>query len=581
MIMARLFGKFLTKNHLLLLLIIFIAAILRLIWLDRVPNSVNFDEIYYLLNSKAFFLTGKDFSQTIPVTDILLFRSPPNELPQSELPFFLQMTTSGWRSFSLVENALPNAFLSLLTVIILYLIAKKLFDEQIALITGFVAAINPWSIFIGRTSYEVVPAVFFFLLGFYLLLILKGWKILFSFPVFVLAFYSYIGTKLIFAPLVLVFTAFCYFQNRKYLKQYIAVLVLSVILVLFYFFQISNAPQGVRLKDIVTPNNSAIVDQVNYIRKTSIHNFFSFLLENKFTVFGKVVVTNFLHVFSFDYLFLQGDYFFSLGRHGLFYLIDILFLTVGVVWLFLAKRKIFLLFSILVLISTVPQILHDPKGEGNFTPHIAFIFPFFIMLIAVGIYQTLKAVGPKSYYLVLTVILFLYVLSVGNFLNIYFYQFPLQNGIFDFPNRVLSRYLSLSESDQRIFVYSKNPKDSFEKYIFYTNGYSKQNAVKIAENLRIGKFSNKNVDFLPCSNDKDLKIKSGVVIIDVLCGNTFSAKHISIPQLTDSGAVYSIFNDRTCSGVLHNRYISNLSVSDFAVEKLSKESFCKTFITSL
>ena len=49
----------------------------------------------------------------------------------------------------------------------------------------------------------------------------------------------------------------------------------------------------------------------------------------------------------------------------------------------------------------------------------------------------------------------------------------------------------------------------------------------------------------------------------------------------DGGGVFNIYNDKVCSGYTLKRYPYNLQFSDFAVEKLSKEKFCQTFITSL
>src|SRR5258708_28738393 len=134
------------SKKIILFVIILIAAILRFLWLDKIPHSVNGDELHYALSTRAFALTGKDINQTPSPIQILLFHYPPNDFIQAELPYFLLMPTIGLIGFSLVGNALPNAILSTCIVIMIYLMTKYLIDENTALISAFVAAINPWFI---------------------------------------------------------------------------------------------------------------------------------------------------------------------------------------------------------------------------------------------------------------------------------------------------------------------------------------------------------------------------------------------------------------------------------------------------
>jgi hypothetical protein len=42
--------------------IILLALVFRLVWLDKVPTGITDDELGFVLNAKAVFLTGKDLS---------------------------------------------------------------------------------------------------------------------------------------------------------------------------------------------------------------------------------------------------------------------------------------------------------------------------------------------------------------------------------------------------------------------------------------------------------------------------------------------------------------------------------------
>lgn len=208
------------KSMLPLFIIICLAALLRFTLLDRIPNAVGGDELTYIVTAKSIFLTGRDITGTWSPWSIFLFRYPPHE-QQAELPYFLHLPFSGPFPFSLFTARIPFALLSIGIVIILYFLTKKLINVHAAIATGLIAAINPWLIYIGRTAYESTPATFFYLLGFYLLLSLRGSKLFISVPVFFLAFYSYIGMKLIFLPLIILFCLFAWSRNRKDQKQYL------------------------------------------------------------------------------------------------------------------------------------------------------------------------------------------------------------------------------------------------------------------------------------------------------------------------------------------------------------------------
>lgn len=565
-----------------LILILGLAALLRLTFLNNVPNSITYDQIYYVLNAKSFLAMGTDLSGAINPLQLFFFHYPQLGLVQSELPFFLQFPLLRFLPMSLAVVTFPNALISILTVFIFYLLAKKLFDTKTALYVSLVAAINPWFIFIGRTFYEMVPATFFYVSGLYVLLVAKKWKILWAFPLFLLAFYSYIGTKLIFFPFILLAVLYCYFSinKKQYGKQYLSLILLSLLTIVFFLFQLTSQPNSSRLGEIITPNNPAIVAQVDAVRKQSVQNPLTHMFENKMTVYSDVVINNFLNIFSPSYLFAHGDTFFSMYTHGLFYMIDAVFLLIGAFWLFAHNKKLFIFFVANIVLSTVPQITHDPQAGGNFTPHITLLFPFFILLIGAGISKTTDFKNKPLRVSTIFLIGFVYTLSVFNFLNIYFYQYPLQTGIFDFSSRVLSRYITLAKKDNRVItVYSTTAEIAFKKYLFYSNSYTNHNARTLNDLLQKGNFVSENVTFRGCPTITEKTNKSALLIIDENCGKIPVGKNdLLIAQLKDSGGTYKIINDKTCTNYSLGEYIAWLKLEDLNIEKLSTKDFCEAFI---
>jgi 4-amino-4-deoxy-L-arabinose transferase-like glycosyltransferase len=576
----------LSKKNLLallpLFLIIVLASVLRFLWLDKIPIGIGGDELTYVFNAKAIFLTGSDVSGAWNPLSVLLFHYPAYTTPQAELSYFLLMPIVGFLQFSLFNARIIFALMSVLTVLFIYLIAKDFFGKRVGVFAGLIAAINPWLIYIGRTDYEMVPAVLFFLIGVYVLLKAKGWKILWSIPIFYLAFYSYIATKLIFLPFILVVILYCYLvvNKRRFLKQYLVVLLLSTAIVLVYALVLKQSP-GSRLDEIFTPNSPILIDQVDAIRKITMQSPLKNIFENKITEYLMMIFTKIFNTTSFSYLFLMGDNFFPLIRHGLFYIIDAVFLILGVAVAYKRNIKIFFLLISVCFIAILPHVFHSASLE-NFTPHISLLFPFAIILIAVGIDEAIQLFKNKWInYLISVLIFLLYALFFFNFLNIYFFQFPLQ-GNFDFPVRLLSKYTALASQDnQPIKIYSPGVPDTFRKYIFYTNNYNKNTASLIKSVYKNNQFNFGNIQILGCNNMIDPTKFKGTIIYDYNCGALpKNYPRVVIPRLSDGGQSYDIFNDKLCQKYRLKGYPSDLKISNFGIESQTAQQFCETFITN-
>lgn len=565
-----------------LFLIIILASVLRLWALGQVPSAIGGDELTYIVNAKAMFLTGSDISGTWNPLSAFIFNYPAYTTPQAELPYFLFAPIVGFFNFSLFAARITEVLFSIGSVIIIYFLGKELFGKRVGVLSGFIAAINPWLIYSGRTSYEMTFAMFFYCLGLYMLLKLKGWKILWSIPIFYLAFYSYIATKLIFIPFVLIAILYCYLvvNKKQFLKQYLIVFLLSILLVIAYGFVLIHSPAS-RLGEIFTPNAPSLMNQVDDIRKITMKSPLKNIFENKISEYLVVLVNKTFNITSFNYLFLAGDNFFSLYRSGLFYIIDVAFLLFGLAAAYKRKTKAFLLLIGLSLLALMPHVFHSSSLD-NFTPHITLLFPFLIILIGVGIDEVLQICQNKRvFYAVSTIIIGLYLVSVLYFLNIYFFQFPLQ-GNFDFPVRLLSKYVSLStKNNQPILIYSPNSHDILKKYLFYANDYNKNTFSTVQAIYKNNNFDFANIKFLGCDNTIDPTKINQTIIYDFNCGPLKQDyPRIVIPRLSDGGQSYDIFNDKVCQKYNLKGYPVDLKISDFSIEDQTTQKFCETFITN-
>lgn len=570
------------KKNLILPAILIAAAFFRLIWLDRIPHSVNGDELYYLLTAKSLYLTGHDISQTLTALDLFLFKYPQNSLPQAELLHFLLIPFIGPSPFTLFNSFLPTALLSIGIVYLIYIITKKLFNTQTALIAAFLSSVNPWLIFIGRSSYEMISAVFFYLIALYVLLITKKWKILLSLPFFIFAFYSYIATKLIFLPLAFIFIFYSYFfiNKRQYAKQYFILFAILLIFTGFFLLQLQHNPASSRIGEINPLNSLNVAQQVNDIRKSSIANPLTPLLINKFTIICSLILNNLIAVFSPLYLAVTGDYFASLGKYGIFYPLDLLFLLIGSSWLFIHKKRLFAFLWIIILISVLPEVVQHIGKITNFTSHITLLFPFFIMITAVGVWQSITYLTQKKLNLIIFINLLIYLYSVCSFLNIYFFQMPLQDDFYNFPDRILADYISrVPDKTKKINIYTNDSLGKFKEFIFYTNALNSANAETIAASLQNQTHSLNRVTFRACSDLNKTIHKNELFIVQYQCDkNLKSQAGVQITRISDSGSVYKIYNDTTCSKYPLNKYISNITLNDLNPGSMTTQQFCQKFI---
>jgi 4-amino-4-deoxy-L-arabinose transferase-like glycosyltransferase len=363
--------------------IILLSAVFRFVYLDRIPTAVSGDELLYAITAKSIYLTGHDITGTWNPLSVFLFRYPPNE-QQAELPYFIHLLFSAPFPFSLFLAKLPFALLSVGIVLLLYGIAKKLFRKSVAVATGLIAAVNPWLVVMGRTGYESTPTTFFYLLAIWTLLSANSWGILWSLIPFMLAFYSYIGTKLIFIPFIILAVILTYRKQKQYAFRPYFILILScIVFTAGYLILLKTSSTGSRISELLLPSSTAVAAQVNEIRKISIQSPLLPFLVNKYTAFFQIIFSKLFRIFSPTYLFLEGDQFFLPVRQSFFYYVDFLFMIWGALSLFNKKRKYFIILTGFILIGTLPHLLHVTMGD--FSGHLALMFPFMVLLIGAGV----------------------------------------------------------------------------------------------------------------------------------------------------------------------------------------------------
>ena len=559
------------KRLIILCLIILFSGIVRLVFLDRIPSGINDDELHFVLNAKSIFY---GFSNIEGNT---------NPFQLGEISSVIFAPIIGVFPTNLFTARLPYVLISCLSIVLIYLITFKITkNPNLAIISALIAAINPWSIYVSRTSFDAPIAIFFYLLTFYLLTFKKPKYIYLSILTGFLAFNSYIGTKVLLLPFIIISSYFLWKFNKKNGKHYFITVLASLLITLNFIITLPNQSVGKRISELVTPNSSRISDQVNLERQQSIQSkSINYLLTNKYTVYAKNFTQKYFYNFSTDILFLEGDHTAtgSLWKMGYFYYIDALLILMGIIYLYIKNRNFLFLIGSLILLSPIPEAIRSDTLP-SYVFHSSFQYPFLFILIAAGILLFWQFFSNKFFRFSLV---FVYLLSFINFIEIYFFNSPIyQPESFSFSKRVVSNYLRLENNkNKEIYVLTREPEVLFRSYLFFTNSYQKNNFNLIKniysqskDNISFDKihFINNN-KYLPNGKDYTLIFDTDNFVIDE------KESKLYISRLSDAGKIFSIYRGSTCQNFNLSTFPNNLTIKNIKIEKLNEKSFCERFIT--
>lgn len=231
-----------------------------------------------------------------------------------------------------------------------------------------------------------------------------------------------------------------------------------------------------RCHEILFLNKELISTVVDNSRKASLEYPLRVLFLNKFTVSLKIFFQKYLTAFSPEVLFISGDTrgTYRFGQHGLFFLIDFIFIFIGLIYLFVKEKKKTLFWLLLIIISPLSTAVNTV--ETSMINRSFLLLPLLIVLSGFGvlfIYKFLKKKIGDFFSVFFLILIFLF--SFTNFLYFYFFQFPIigQENYF-FSQRLVGNYIARN-NDRKIVVIDSEPRLIFLEAVFYTN--ENQNAI--------------------------------------------------------------------------------------------------------
>jgi len=446
------------KNIWFLLIIIFLAALLRFWQLGSNPPSLTWDEAAWGYNAYSIGIDGKDeFGRFLPLDYLESFGD-------FKPPVYAYLDVLPVKIFGLSEFSVrfPSALFGALTVIVTYFLVKRIFwksklKESYALMSALILAISPWHIMLSRAAFEANVATFFIIFGVWAFLAgvqnKKGYLIISAIS-FALSFYTFNTARIVSPLLVLILVFFLrkeLFARKK--EAIIAVLVGLIIFIPISKFIIS--PQAsLRFKEVNIFSDINVVKTANQEIQNDNNAFWSKIIHNRRLLYVLDYTKHYFDNLNPSFLFIKGDGNpkFSTQNVGQMYIWDIPFFVIGAFLIFRRKEGYWWLVPLWLAIGIIPA------AAARETPHalrIETTLPTFQILSAYGFINLVDSI--KKYRNI--VIYLLAFLLLINFL--YFYHDYISHYPYDFSGEWQYGY-------KKSIDYVKTVQDKYD-YIQITN----------------------------------------------------------------------------------------------------------------
>ena len=337
------------------------------------PSSFNWDEVSLGYNSYSMLKSGADeWGIKMPT----IFRA----YGDYKLPVYVYMTTL-WPQFPRTTSIIAGV----LTMLISYLLVRKIFNKETALVTLALVTLSPWTVMLSRLALEANLAVLFISLG---MLCLVSKKHLWSIIFFGISVWTYNSAR-VFTPLFLA----CYLIINKNYKKFTSMnYILLIIFFLPMIYQLLNSTGQARYSKLSLIDDGAI-GKINKLQTTQ---WGGRMVYNKATYFAAAFAKNYVSYLSPSFLFIKGGdhYQFSVQNYGLLYLICLPFYYIGLTKVF--NNKLLLLWLL------IAPIAGSITRDSPHTLRAITMLPLPMILTALGVVSILK-----KYYLVILPIIIL------------------------------------------------------------------------------------------------------------------------------------------------------------------------------
>lgn len=398
------------NNVFYLVLIVILAVFLRFWQLGSIPSSLNWDEVAWGYNAYSIGIDGKDeFGNFLPYKYI-------ESYGDYKPPVYAYLTVLPVKIFGLNEFSIrfASAIFGSLTVLITYFLVKRIFyssdkKEYYGLIAALFLAVSPWHINLSRAAFEANVATFFVVTGVWLFLAgiqERKWYLPLSAFMFALSFYTFNSPRIVVPLLVIALLAGTYKKLLAIKKEVIIAGIIGVVLLAPLVGFLLSPQAKLRYQEVNIFSDVSIVTGINQEIQNDHNAFGSKILHNRRFIYALTYTKHYFDNLNPAFLFISGDenHKFSTKDVGEMYVIDALFLLVGVFFLFRKKEGYWWVIPVWFLIGLIPA------STARETPHALrteITLPMLQILSAYGLVTLisfLKTIEKRKQILTLSMI---------------------------------------------------------------------------------------------------------------------------------------------------------------------------------
>ena len=495
------------------LLILGSGFFLRSYALSSIPPHPSLDEVSIGYNAYSILETGKDeFGSQFPI----LLRAYDDYRPA--LYVYLVIPFVKLLGLSVLAVRFPSLILSVITIAFFHIVARCIFRQlsfekpaALALVPTVLLAISPWHIYLSRLGHEVNAYLAFFIIGFGFFLNsikkkdINAFGLIASSAFFSLSFSAYQSGK-IFVPLFILLLIIFYFKMiKENYKKFIPAVVIGVILCMPILISSFQPEALVRLKATSIFNVSfetSLENAQKLIKYKENSDYANIILYNRHVFPFSLFVSSFISHFDYRFVYGSGNYEqFKIPGFGLYYVIEIPLLTMGILYLFTKRKFKWIIFLLSwYIIGVLPSVVstHSPHAMRAF----AGIGPLFIVSgLGMG-YVRLKKKKHKTVIAgVATVYVLFVVVSVTQFFTSYTKSFPKEYSS-QFQYGVIQAMNYIDKFDGEIVISNRGNLSASYMYYLFANKYSPQKYQSQGGTIsgwfnyerKIGKVSFRNIE---------------------------------------------------------------------------------------
>jgi hypothetical protein len=446
-------GNHVSKNIVVLAIIVFVAFFLRIYKIDANPPALSWDEVSIGYNAYSILKTTKDeHGRFLPLDTFIAYGDykPP-------VPIYITLPFVAFFGLNEFAVRIPSALFGTLTVLLTYFLVKQLFSQKctnltthnsparnathsvaggqlttLPIFSSALLALSPWHINLSRAGFEANIALFFVVLGVFVILkaIQRPILLIGAWIPFVVAIYTFNSSRY-FVPLLSVGLLFFVWDVIKKNIRYFAIGI-CIVCILFIPIVPHMLSKEARLR--FTEVNIFSDPEVVMVSNTRIEEagnvWWAKIFFNRRLGYARSYVLHFLDHFQPEYLFIKGDGNpkFSIQDVGQMYIFEAPFLAIGVLSMLVRYPSIGILLLYWMIMAVVPAAV------ARETPHALRtlnslptwqIFTAFGMLTIVSSFKfQVSRIYNKKFIIFFSLIVVFYMFSVMYYLHNYYQHYP-------------------------------------------------------------------------------------------------------------------------------------------------------------